>query len=273
MYLGVSTGFAHEGAKDWARKQLEIGGKAVVFPVNSSCEEKIIAEYADAAKESGLVIAEVGIWKNVLSKDAREREAAMEYSVKQLRLADEIGARCCVNITGTNAGPKWDGAYRENFGEKMWEESVKSIQTIIDAVNPKNTKFTIEPMPWMIPTGPDEYLELIRRVDREAFAVHMDLINMINCPQRYFFQEEFMEETFDKLHGLICSCHLKDVHLREEFTFQLQETTCGNGELNIEKYAELATREREDMPLLIEHIDTDEEYRASMSYVRKRLKV
>ncbi len=79
--------------------------------------------------------------------------------------------------------------------------AVDSIQHIIDEANPVNTKFSIEPMPWMIPTGPDEYLRLIGDVDREAFGVHMDLINMVNCPQRYFFAEEFMEECFFEAEG------------------------------------------------------------------------
>lgn len=42
-----------------------------------------------------------------------------------------------------------------------------------------------QPMPWMIPTGPDDYLRLTEEVDRERFAVHMDVINMINAVDRY----------------------------------------------------------------------------------------
>jgi len=36
------------------------------------------------------------------------------------------------------------------------------------------------PMPWMIPTGPKDYAKLIDEIDRDRFAVHMDVINMIN---------------------------------------------------------------------------------------------
>ncbi|MDC7292327.1 MULTISPECIES: hypothetical protein [unclassified Butyrivibrio] len=33
-------------------------------------------------------------------------------SVLQLRLADFVGARCCVNVAGA-FGPIWDGAYKD----------------------------------------------------------------------------------------------------------------------------------------------------------------
>ena len=47
--------------------------------------------------------------------------------------------------------------------------------------------------------GPKEYLKLIKAVNRERFIAHLDIINMINCPNRYFFPEEFLKETFDQM--------------------------------------------------------------------------
>ncbi len=271
MLLGVSTSFEHTSPQDWAEKMLEIGGKSVVFPVNYLADEEVIQGYVNAAKQAGLTIAEVGVWKNTLSADPKERKAAQEYAIGQLKLADRIGAVCCVNICGTPAGPKWDGGYRGNYSKETWDETVRMIQYIIDEANPQYTKYSIEPMPWMIPSGPDEYLRLIEAVNRPQFGVHMDLINMINCPERYFFMDEFMEECFTKLKGHICSCHLKDISLREELTFQLRETFCGDGVFNIELYTKLATAENPNMPMLIEHLTTDEEYRNSMNYVKSRL--
>ncbi len=70
----------------------------------------------------------------------------------------------------------------------------------------------------------------------------------------------------------ICSCHIKDVLLREEFTFQLKECACGEGTLNLEKYAELATKADERMPMIIEHLNSDEDYLNSLKYTKERLK-
>lgn len=271
MILGLATSLSFQTPEEWAKKHKEIGCKAVVFPVDSTAPESEIEAFHKAAIREGLVIAEVGIWKNVLSADQFEREQAVEYSINQLRMADRIGALCCVNIVGTPHGPVWDGAYAGNYSPETWDMIVKSIQYIIDEAAPQHTKFAIEPMPWMVPSSPDEYLKLIRDVDREAFGVHMDLVNMINCPQRYLFSDAFMEECFEKLSGKIISCHLKDILLLKPYTVQLKECACGEGMLNLEKYAELASKENPQMPMIIEHLASDEAYLQSLQYVHSRL--
>ena len=86
-----------------------------------------------------------------------------------------------------------------------------------------------------------------------------------------FFNDRFLAECFTKLKGQICSCHLKDINLKEEYTFQLQECTCGKGSLNIELYEKLASAEDPAMPMIIEHLTSDEEYIESVEYVKKRL--
>ena len=271
MILGLSSSLSYRSPEEWAQKHRELGCRAVVFPVDCSAPEAEIEAFSEAAEREGLVIAEVGIWKNVLAADREERAKAADYAVRQLQLADRIGARCCVNVAGTPHGLVWDGAYPGNFSPETWEMTVASIQEVIDRAAPQHTKFTVEPMPWMVPTGPDEYLKLIRDVDRSAFGVHLDLVNMINCPRRYFFADEFMEECFEKLHGKILSCHLKDILLLPQLTFQLKETACGAGSLHLEKYAQLASEEDAGMPMIIEHLRSDEEYLRSLEYVQKRL--
>ena len=39
---------------------------------------------------------------------------------------------------------------------------------------------------WIVPDGPDSYLELINAVSRSSFAVHFDPVNIINSPRRHF---------------------------------------------------------------------------------------
>ena len=114
---------------------------------------------------------------------------------------------------------------------------------------------------------PREYLKLMEDIDRERFSVHLDIVNMINNPERYFFSTEFLEETFDLLGDQIKSCHLKDILLLEDYTFQLRESACGEGTLDIVRYAELATQYNPDMPMIIEHLDTNEAYEKSFKYV------
>lgn len=271
MKLGISSSLEHKSPEEWAKKHVALGLKCVNFPVDyTSGREKYIA-YKNEAGKNGLTIAEVGVWRNTLASDPKEREKWMDYAVNQLKMADEIGAICCVNVAGTPHGPRWDGGYRENFCKETWDATVRMVQEIIDTAKPKFTKYSLESMPWMIPTSPQEYAKLINDINRNEFAAHLDVVNMITNPQRYFFNDDFLRECFDVLKGQILSCHLKDIKLKEDFTFQLQECACGEGSLNLELFAELATRENENMPMIIEHLTTDAEYVNSVEYVTKRL--
>ena len=272
MILGLSTSLEHTNPQQWAQKHKSLGLGAVVFPVSCDESDSKVREYKKAADEAGLVIAEVGVWRNVLSPDSSQRKKNLDYAVRQLAMADEIGAKCAVNIAGTAYGPVWDGGYAGNFSKEAWDDTVKSIRFIIDEVKPGNTKYAIETMPWMVPTGPDEYLRLMEDVSRDEFGIHLDIVNMINCPQRYFFNTEFIDEVFEKLGKGCLSCHIKNVHLRPEYTFQLLECACRDGELNLEEYAKKASQVDPKMPMIIEHLHSDEEYLASLKYLQKRLK-
>lgn len=273
MKLGISSRLEHTTPQDWASKHKALGLESVVFPVSCLDGEDCVMAYKKAADDAGLIVAEVGIWRNTLAADPQERRQWIDYSIQQLRMADEIGAKCCVNVVGTPYGPRWDGGYRNNFSKELWQMAISMIREIIDTARPKHTKFCIESMPWMIPSTPDEYLKLIEEVDRTEFGTHLDVVNMITSPQKYFFNDEFLHECFEKLKGTICSCHLKDIRLKEEYTFQLEECACGQGTLDLELYARLADTENPDMPMIIEHLTTDEEYAASVRYVRNRLRL
>ena len=270
MRLGTSSPLMHSSPEEWAENQVKLGCTTVVFPVQSSePEEKIIA-YKEAADKAGLSIAEVGIWRNALSKDPDEKKANMDYCVEQLRLADFLHARCAVNVAGA-FGPRWDGGYRENFSDEAWKKTVSMVQEIIDRADPKNTFFTLEPMPWMIPTGPQEYLKLIDLVDRDRFAVHMDIINMISSAERYFNPEEFIDGCFDVIGSRIKSCHIKDVHLAEEYTLRLEECGPGDGEFPLRYYAQKINDLDPDMPVILEHLNTDDEYIKYLGYLKEEL--
>ncbi len=179
-----------------------------------------------------------------------------------------VGAGCIAVGMDIDHAFNANGGYRENFSQELWDMAVRMIQQIFDTAKPVRTKFSIESMPWMIPSTPDEYLRLINDVDRPEFGTHLDAVNIITSPDKYFFNDRFLKECFTKLKGIICSCYLKDIRLKEEYTFQLQECAPGEGSLDIKLYEKLASAENPDMPMIIEHLTTDEEYAASVRYVR-----
>lgn len=147
---------------------------------------------------------------------------------------------------------------------------VDSIREIIDSVKPTRTFYTIETMPWMVPDSPDEYLQLIKDVDRKAFGVHLDFVNMINCPKRYLFCDEFIEECFTKLGPYIKSIHGKDVIMENAYTTIIHETMPGKGIINYRKVALLCESLGPDTTLFVEHLPDFESYRKAAAYVREQ---
>lgn len=247
-----------------------LGCGAVNFPVDYNAGAELIQEYAYEAKKHELVIAEVGVWNNPLSPDAKIREEALERCKKQLTLADLIGAKCCVNIAGAK-GEVWDGAYAENYSLKTREEIVNSIREIVDSVNPETACYSLEPMPYMLPDSPEAFRELVRLVDRKSFGVHMDVVNMINSPERYFNNKAFIEKCFEILGSEILSCHVKDIVIEQRLTLHLNEAPIGKGFLDLEAYAAMAESVSCDMPFIIEHLNTDEDYLDALNYTKTRL--
>ena len=270
MRLGTSSPLKHNSPEEWANNQVKLGCSTVVFPLSCNDDEQKIIAYKAAAEKAGFTIAEVGIWRNALAADLDERKANMDYCVNQLRLADFLGARCAVNVAGA-FGPRWDGGYKANFTDEAWKKTVNMVQEIIDRANIKNTYFTLEPMLWMIPTGPQEYLRLLEAVDRDRFAIHMDIINMINSADRYFNPENFIDECASLLGSKIRSCHIKDVHLDERYTLRLEECGPGDGEFPLRYYVKKMNELDPDMPVILEHLNTDEKYIKYMSYLKENL--
>lgn len=271
MRIGLASPLKHDSPEHWAKRHKELGCGCVNFPLNCNSDKELVSRYVQAAKENDLIIAEVGIWNNMLDADEEKRKAAIDYNIRQLIFADEIGAVCAVNIAGTPHGPRWDGGYRENFSPETFDMTVETIKYILKQANPKKAFFSIESMPWMIPSSPKEYLELLKRVDHPNFVAHLDIVNMITSPRRYFFNDEFLKECFSLLKGRICSCHVKDIKLLEEFTFQLKECPVGEGTLDLKLFSKLADEENPDMPMIIEHLNTDEEYLNALAVFKNKV--
>lgn len=270
MRIGIASSLRHNSPREWAERMRGLGCGAVNFPVDSSAPEELILEYAAEARKYELVIAEVGVWNNPLSDDVKIRGEARERCKKQLRLADMVGAKCCVNIAGAK-GEIWDGGYAENYSEKTWDEIVLCVREFVDEVKPQATCYSLEPMPFMIPDSPEAFRELVRRIDRKSFGVHMDVVNMINSPEKYFNNKAFIEKCFEILGSEILSCHVKDIVLEQKLTLHLSEASVGCGVLDLETYAALAHEASEDMPFIIEHLHSDEEYLGSLEYTKSRL--
>ncbi len=270
MRLGGTV--CYEGISEFEAKLTASGFRAITAPFSCHTPRAEINRYMEIAQKHDVLIAEIGVWQNPFDKD-RGREN-LEYAQRQLQLADELGIPCCVNIAGTTSEAGWDAADPANFSAEMYERTVSSIRKIIDGAAPKKAFYSIEPMPWMVPDGPDEYLQLIRDVDRKQFGVHMDFVNMINCPRRYLAAADFIEECFRKLSPRILSTHLKDTWMDPlKLTTVLTECSPGEGSLDFVQILRILDRYLEaDAPVLLEHMSTFEEYQKAYRYVAEKAK-
>ena len=253
---------------EWIAALKQLKYRAAYCPVEVGAEEKQIKAYQKAASDNDIVISEVGAWSNTVSFDEKERKEAIEKCVKSLELAEQISANCCVNISGSRNPEYWAGPHEDNLTEDTFDLIVETTRKIIDSVNPSRTYFALEPMPWAYPDSPDNYLRLLKAIDRPRFGVHFDPVNMVVSPQIFFKNGDFIRECFKILGPHIRSCHAKDITLREDnYIPQLDECAPGLGKLNYETFL-TELYKLKDIPLMMEHLNTAEEYASAADYIR-----
>ncbi|HQE92477.1 MAG TPA: TIM barrel protein [Anaerolineae bacterium] len=267
MRLGAPVFVADMTPDHWIAALKDEHYGAAYAPVAADADAATIRAYVKAAEKADIVIAEVGAWSNPLSADEATRAAALENCKTQLALADEIGARCCVNISGSRGEP-WDGPHPANLTAETFDLIVDRVREILDAVKPRRTFYVLEPMPWMYPDSADSYLRLIAAIDHLHFGVHIDMVNVINSPQRYFDNGALIHEWFTKLGPFIKSCHAKDTRLSTRLTTHLDEVRPGLGCLDYRTLLRELNKLDPDTPLMIEHLQAEEDYRLSAGYLR-----
>jgi sugar phosphate isomerase/epimerase len=243
------------------------GFRAAYWPLEDDAGGDTADAYAAAAAAGDVVIAEIGAWSNPISPDERTRAAALEHCKRRLALADRVGARCCVNIAGSR-GEEWDGPHPDNLSRDTFALIVDSVREIVDAVEPRRTFYSLEPMPWALPDSPDSYLELIAAIERPQFGVHLDPVNLVNSPAKFYDNAGLLRECFAKLGPHIKSCHAKDIALANELTVHLAEVRPGLGSLDYRVLLTEMDRLDPDTPLLVEHLPDDGEYAAATAHIR-----
>jgi sugar phosphate isomerase/epimerase len=227
-----------------------------------------IRQYREAFKKNDVILAEVGVWNNPLSHDRDAAKKAFDYAVSRLALADEIGARCCVNIVGTWYDDNWYGPCPENFTEDFFAYAVEVSRKIIDTVKPVHTKMTFELMPFVFLDSPAEYMRFLEALDRPSAGIHFDPANCINSPRLLYGSASFFEEAFRIFKNAVISIHLKDIDLKSDpFSVMLDEVPIGRGKMDYIRLLQLiASTQPLDIPVMLEHLNDETAYdRAAVS--------
>ena len=256
-----------DSPETWVRAVGAKGYRAAYCPVGPQADADTVQAYAAAAREADIVIAEVGAWSNPISPDEGLRNEALDKCKRALKLADEIGARCCVNVSGSRS-ENWAGPGKDDLTDETFDLIVESVREIHDAVRPTRTFYTLEAMAWAYPDSVESYQRLLAAIDRPGVAVHFDPTNLINCPWRYFNTGKVITEFVERLGPRIRSCHAKDVRLETHLTMLLPEVRAGLGGLDYRAFLSAVDAIDPDMPLLLEHLATMAEYDLAAEHIR-----
>jgi sugar phosphate isomerase/epimerase len=269
MRLGGPVFVKTEDPSVIAQAHLDLGYRAAYAPANLGVGDTArIAAFVKEFAARDVAIAEVGAWKNMLDPDDSKRRQNISYVSERLALADLLGARNCVDIAGSFNPDVWFGQDPGNLSQAFFDATVENCRKVIDAVNPARARFTIEMMPWSLPGNPDDYLALIKAVDRKAFGVHLDVCNTMSSPARLYNNAAVIHECFTKLGPWIISCHAKDLKWGPGYQVNIQEVIPGTGLIDYKTYLRDLSQLPVDAPLMLEHLANEEEYTKGRQYIQ-----
>ena len=231
-------------------------------------DDTLAEETKQAFAEADIVLAEVGAYCiNILDSDAALRRQNIDRLCQRLEYAEQMGARCCVMHGGSIETGGWGASHAGNISREALEQTVSTVQHIIDTVKPQTAKLTLEMTAWTLPYSVDTYQEILSRVDRQAFGVHLDPFNILDSPVACYRNEEIVTQCIRQLSSHIVSCHAKDIVLKAVYLpIEITETTPGKGVLNYAVYLSELARLPEDVTLMIEHLGP-EDLAAAIDYI------
>ncbi|HEY3328995.1 MAG TPA: sugar phosphate isomerase/epimerase [Capsulimonadaceae bacterium] len=241
-----------------AAMHTEFGYTAAYGPYVPVSDTAYIRSYRKAFAAKDIVIAEVGIWKNMIAPEDDIRKANFEYACERFALAEEVGALCCINFIGSVAPGERRGPHPDNLTKYGFELCVDTIRGLIDTVKPTRTKFCLEMMQFLLPDSPEVYLDIVKAVDRAAFGVHLDPVNIILTPRDYFNNGNLIRRCFDVLGPWVVSCHAKDITLVDRLALHMDETIPGKGNLDYAVFLSAISELPRDTPLMLEHLQRGE---------------
>lgn len=269
LRLGGPVFLQSEDPAELAEAHRSLGYRAAYVPPVGLGDTERIAAIRREFGARDILLAEVGAWVNALDPDPEKRAKNVAYITERLALAEALGARCCVAIAGSFNTEVWYGPHPGNFSREFFDLTVETTRRIIDAVKPTRTKYSLEMMGWALPSGPEEYVDLLRAVDRAGFGVHLDVCNAVNSPARMYQNHALIRRCFELLGPWILSCHAKDVDWIPEMQIHFVEVVPGRGLIDYRALLDGLARLPQDVPLMLEHLQTAEEYAEGAAYIRR----
>lgn len=244
-----------EDPEAFARAHVDFGYRAAYCPEVALTDTDRLRAIEAAFVKHDVKIAEIGIWRNLTAIEPERRTAHLVRADTCLAIADEVGAACAVSYIGTYAPDSDYAPHPMNLSDDAFDLAVETVRGILDRVKPRRAKFALEMMQYALPDSIDTYEALIRAVDRPGFAVHVDPVNLIMTPRRYWGNAAFLREIFARLGPWIVSCHAKDITLHHQAALHFDECQIGDGVMDYAAYLTEVAQLPGDVPLMLEHLD------------------
>jgi len=260
-----------EDPGELAAAHVAAGYRAALVPYHWGEDGDLVRAARRAFEDADVLLAEAGAWCNLLAPDDATRAKNFEYVCRRLSLADALGACCCVDYLGTLDPGSDFGPHPDNLAPETFDLAVEVIRGVVDAVRPRRAKFALEMMQWLIPDSVACYKRLVAAVDRPAFGVHVDPVNLILTPRQYFDTGTLIREIFAELGPHVVSCHAKDITLHNRLALHFDEVPPGQGGMDYAVYLREIGRLGREVPLMLEHLGTHEEYMAARAYILSQL--
>ena len=243
------------------------GYKAAYAPPVKLHETDRIRAIRSAFEAEDVRIAEIGYWENLLAPDPPTQAANRKSMAEALALAEELNACCAVDILGTygqdnNHSPM-------NFSPSAFDQAVQIARGLIDEVKPKRTFFTYEIFPFNVVDSPEMIAKLVKAVDREQFGVHLDLVNLLNCPRAYWNSGKIMRRCIRLFGDRIVAAHVKDIRMKSPaISVILEEVMHGTGMADIAASIRELHKLPRAVPYMMEHLATQDEYDQAAIHIR-----
>ena len=272
MRLGAPVFVEGKDPEAYVAEHVRKGYRAAYCPdwINADTDPELCRAFKAALSRHDVTLAEVGIWKNVLSVNPAEAKAALEYAVRRLNTAEELEARCAVNIVGSWCETNWDGPHEKHYSADFFDAAVEAARKVIDAVKPKKTKMSFELMPCQFLDSAAEYLRFLRAIDRDGAGIHLDPTNCISNPRLLYDNAAFFRREFALYGDAVLAIHLKDIQLNpKEFTVQLEEVVIGKGNIDYVNLIRLIEKLPPDTPAMLEHLADEAQYDEAAASFRR----
>ena len=251
-------------------KLKEYGFKAAYCPYIDLNNTSLIRQTKEVFRKEDILLTELGYWENMLDTNLDIREQKRRGMLDALQLADELGAYCAITCVGTFAEGSHRQHRKESFSERAFDEIVTFAQYAIDTVKPKTAKFSYEIYQFNILDNIDDMKRVAQAINRDAYGVHMDHVNLLNSPRNFFRSLELCRDFVDKLGDKIVSCHVKDVWMNTDINddVRFKEVMCGMGGVDLAGSMKILSEIDRVLPYMMEHLTTQQEYLEQAKYLR-----